>query len=208
MPKKALRRIYQLKVTLMESKPPIWRRLLVPSSISLPKFHDVLQIAMGWTDSHLHQFVVGGRLYGKPDPDFESDTIDERHVRLDRSLKKEKDSILYQYDFGDGWEHKIELEKLLPFDPGTTLPACVKGKRACPPEDVGGIWRYQEFLHAIRDSTHPEHEEYLEWVGGEFDPEYFSVAEINELLSEYCVNGAQPHAPRITGQETEEPDED
>lgn len=181
-----LRKTYQIKVTLKGSKPPIWRRLLVPSSITLPRFHDVLQIAMGWTDSHLHQFVVGGRFYGEADPDFESNTIDERNVTLDRLLNKEKDVITYEYDFGDGWEHKIELEKVQPFGPESILPICVAGRLACPPEDVGGVWGYQEFLRAIQDPSHPEHEEYLEWVGGEFDPKPFNVEEVNELLSEYC----------------------
>ena len=185
MATKSLQQIYQIKVTLNGSKPPIWRRLLVPSSITLSKLHDVLQIAMGWTDSHLHQFVAGGRFYGQPDPDFDFDVINEKSVRLDRLLKKEKDSITYEYDFGDGWEHKIQLEKALPFDPNLTLPTCIKGKRACPPEDVGGIWGYQEFLQAIHDPSHPEHEEYLEWLGEKFDPEYFKVDEVNELLAKY-----------------------
>jgi len=185
MATKSRQHIYQLKVTLKGSKPPIWRRLSVPSSMPLAKLHDVLQMAMGWTDSHLHQFVADGRCYGQPDPDLDFEVLDERHVRLDRLLKKEKDSMTYEYDFGDGWEHNIELEKVFPFDPQTTLPRCIKGNRACPPEDVGGIWGYQEFLRAIRDANHPEHEEYLEWVGGAFDPDYFTVDAVNELLSEY-----------------------
>ena len=186
MATKSLQKIYQIKVTLTGSKPPIWRRLLVSSLITLSKLHKVLQIAMGWTDSHLHQFIAYGRFYGQPDPDFDFEVLDESKVRLDSLLKKDKDSITYEYDFGDSWEHKIELEKVLPFDPKITLPVCIKGKRACPPEDVGGIWGYQSFLHAIRDPNHPEHEEYLEWIGEEFDPEYFNVDKINELLAEYC----------------------
>lgn len=175
--------IYQLKVTLQGSKPPIWRRLLVPSSITLSKLHDVLQIAMGWTDSHLHQFIAAGHFYGQPDPEFDVEVIDERTIRLDQLLKKPKDSITYEYDFGDSWEHKIALEKVLPFDPETTLPTCIEGTRACPPEDVGGIGGYAEFLQAIGDSSHPEHEQYVEWLGEAFDPEYFDVNTINELLA-------------------------
>jgi hypothetical protein len=166
MEAKALRKTYQIKVTLKGSKPPIWRRLLVPSSITLSKFHHVLQIAMGWTNSHMHQFVAGDRFYGEPDPDFESHVIDGRNVRLDRLLNREKDTITYEYDFGDGWEHKIELEKVQPFDPEVSLPICVTGRLACPPEDVGGIWGYQNFLRAVQEPSHAEHREYLEWVGG------------------------------------------
>ncbi len=176
-------KIYQLKVTLKGSKPPIWRRLLVRSSMTLPQLHNVLQMAMGWDNYHLHQFIAGGQFYGEPDPDFDMDVIDERRVKLDRLLQSEKDSIVYEYDFGDGWEHKVELEKILPFDPKATLPICTKGKRACPPEDVGGVWGYEEFLLAIKDPNHPEHESYLDWVGGEFDPEYFNMDEVNALLT-------------------------
>ena len=176
-------KIYQIKVTLKGSKPPIWRRLLVRGSMTLPQLHDVLQVAMGWDNYHMHQFIAGGQLYGEPDPDFDLDVIDERRVTLDRLLPREKDAIVYEYDFGDGWEHKIELEKILPFDPKTTLPICIKGKRACPPEDVGGVWGYEEFLQAINDPNHPEHESYLDWVGGEFDPEYFNMDEVNAVLT-------------------------
>lgn len=182
---KTLRNIYQVKVSLMGIKPPIWRRLLVPSSITLEKLHDVLQISMGWTDTHLHQFVAGRRYYGEPDPDFDDSMIDEHGVRLSQLMKKEKDSLRYEYDFGDGWEHKVEVEKVIPFDPKVTLPQCIKGRRACPPEDVGGTWGYQEFLNAIRDPSHPEHADYVEWIGGAFDSEHFNLDEVNELLLEY-----------------------
>ena len=181
-----LRSIYQLKITLKGSKPPIWRRLLVPSTITLPELHNVFQVTMGWTDTHLHQFVVGKKCYGEPDPDFEDSLIDEAEVRANQLLKKEKDILMYEYDFGDGWEHKVELEKVLPFEKGIPLPKCLKGKRGCPPEDVGGVWGYQEFLKAFQDPAHPEHDEMREWAGEYFDPENFSVLEVNELLSEYC----------------------
>jgi hypothetical protein len=183
----SLRKTYQLKISLKGAKPPIWRRLLIADSVSLPQLHQAIQIAMGWTDSHLHQFVVGRERYGVPDQDFDDmDTVDERRVKLAQIMTGEKDSILYEYDFGDGWEHKITLEKILPFDPKAVLPRCVTGKGACPPEDVGGIWGYAEFLKAIGDPSHPEHESYVEWVGGEFDPQLFDIDEKNALLSEYC----------------------
>ncbi|NJO48028.1 MAG: plasmid pRiA4b ORF-3 family protein [Oscillatoriales cyanobacterium RM1_1_9] len=185
MAAKSTDKIYQIKVTLKGSKPPIWRRLLVSNTITLGQLHEVLQIAMGWTNSHLHQFIAGESYYGLPDPDFDLDVIDEGTVKLNQLLKQEKDAIIYEYDFGDGWEHKVELEKILPFDPEEKLPSCIKGRRACLPEDVGGAWGYREFLESIQDPAHSEYEELLEWIGGEFDPEYFSVQEVNDELSEY-----------------------
>jgi len=100
-------------------------------------------------------------------------------------LKKEKDSLIYEYDFGDSWEHKIILEKILPYDASLKVPSCIKGKRACPPEDCGGIWGYQNLVEIIKDPSHPEHEEMLEWLGGEFDPEYFDMNETNRMLGKY-----------------------
>ncbi len=183
----ALRKIYQLKVSLKGAKPPIWRRFLIDSAVTLPLFHDALQIIMGWTDSHLHQFIVGNRCYGVPDPEWDFVEInDEEKVKLNQLLRKEEDSIIYEYDFGDGWEHKITLEKVLPFDHDAVLPLCIKARGACPPEDIGGIWGYYNFLDALNNSNHPEHEEFREWVGVEFDSAAYDMDEVNQLLSEYC----------------------
>lgn len=183
-----LRSIYQVKVTLAGSKPPIWRTILIPSTITLEDFHTVLQIGMGWTDSHLHQFVSGRDIYGTPDSDFDLDfeIKDERKYKISHCLKKEKDKLIYEYDFGDGWEHKIVLDRILPFDKSVPLPRCMKGKRNCPPEDCGGIWGYQDLLEILQDPTHPEHEEMIEWLGEEFDPDYFDIKEINALFAEFC----------------------
>jgi len=183
---KPLRQIYQLKVTLKEVKPPVWRRLLVASNISLSHLHHALQIAMGWTDSHLHQFVHGSMCYGEPDPDLQESGQDERKFRLDQLLKKEKDWLRYEYDFGDGWEHRVVLEKVLPFEPSAVLPACVDGKRACPPEDCGGPWGYEELLQTLSDPSDPEREEMLEWIGEDFDPEEFDLEEVIEILEDFC----------------------
>jgi hypothetical protein len=184
---KPLGKTYQLKISLQGAKPPIWRRLLIADSVSLPMLHQTIQIAMGWTDSHLHQFVVDGECYGAPDPDFgDMEMLDERRYKLSQIMKVEKDSIIYEYDFGDSWQHKITLEKILPFDREAVLPKCIKAKGACPPEDVGGIFGYSEFLDALSDPSHPEHEEYMEWVGGELDPQSCDIEDINALLYEYC----------------------
>ncbi len=139
---------------------------------------------MGWTDSHLHQFFVGNETYGMPDPEFDdAEILDEKKFKLNQLLIHEKDSLIYEYDFGDGWEHKITLEKILAFDPKSALPNCIKAKGACPPEDVGGVWGYYNFLEALKDPNHPEHEELKEWVGGDFDPSAYDLQAVNGLLS-------------------------
>lgn len=181
-----LRSIYQLKISLKGARPAIWRRLLIASSDDLEDVHIALQIVMGWTNSHLHEFVCGRDRYGVPDEDFPSDVRDEADYRLRQLLKQEKDRMIYAYDFGDGWDHDVVLEKILPHEPGAVLPVCTEGSRACPPEDVGGIPGFEMFLEAISDPSHPEYEEMLEWVGGDFDPEHFDLAQTNDLLREYC----------------------
>jgi hypothetical protein len=175
--------MYQIKVTLNGIRPPVWRRLLVPSSLSLKDLHDILQVAIGWTDSHLHQFVAKGTFYGEPDPEFEMERLDETRVRVDEVLRKEKDAMTYEYDFGDGWEHKIVLEKVLANPEASFAPSCIAGARACPPEDCGGVWGYANLLQIISDSSHPEYEEMVEWLGDEFDPGRFDISGTNSILA-------------------------
>ena len=186
MTTKQSKSIYQIKISLIGVKPPIWRTVLVPDNLGLGAFHNVIQVAMGWTDSHLHQFIANRVFYGTPDDDFELEMEDETKYKLSQLLKKEKDSLIYEYDFGDSWEHKVLLEKILPDDGKTVLSVCIKGKRACPPEDCGGVWGYEELLETISNVKHPGHEDMLEWLGGEFDPEEFDLEEINQDLTEYC----------------------
>jgi hypothetical protein len=176
--------IYQFKVTLKDSKPPIWRRVQVRSDTRLDQMHAILQTIMGWWDYHLHQFFIFGQYYGVPDPEFDDfmETKDEKRYKLSNFHPEEGFKCIYEYDFGDSWEHILLLEKILPAERGTQYPLCLKGKRARPPEDVGGIWGYEDFLEAINNPEHEEHESYLEWVGGEFDPEAFDLDEINEGL--------------------------
>ena len=177
--------VYQLKITLEGSKPPIWRRIQVASNITLSELHRIIQVAMGWWDCHLHQFIIHGNYFGIPDPDWDSmDVISESGVKLAELISSEKDKFIYEYDFGDSWNHVILLEKVLPQDPGISYPVCLKGKRACPPEDCGGLWGYYNMLEAIKDPRHLEHDEILEWMGNEFDPEAFSLDEINSQLKE------------------------
>jgi len=179
----AARPVYQLKVTIKHVRPPIWRRLQVSGGASLAELHDVLQIAFGWTDTHLHQFVIGGAYYGVPDPD-EVDwppLQDERRMRLGDIAATTK-SFVYAYDFGDGWEHSIVVEKTLEPEPGVAYPRCLAGRRNGPPEDCGGPWGYMELLQALADPTHPEHAEMREWLGGELDPDALDLGEVNALL--------------------------
>jgi len=185
---KSIRNVYQLKISLLNAKPPIWRRILVPGTINLGDLHTVLQIVMGWTDSHLHQFIANNKFYGIQDEglDFDMEIEDESQYKISELLKKEKRTIAYEYDFGDSWRHNIVLEKILPFENDKELPVCVTGKRACPPEDCGGIWGYTELLQILKDSSHPEHHEMLDWLGGEFDSEKFDVNETNAVLAERC----------------------
>jgi len=178
-----LRKTYQLKVTLKGIRPPIWRRILTESTMPLPAFHLTLQVVMGWDNAHLHQFTQDGKIYSIRDPEFNlPGTLDESQYRLHQLLKKEKDHLVYEYDFGDGWEHHVVLEKILPYDPDQPLPLCIKGKRACPPEDVGGVWGYTNFLEALTDPAHPDHDDYRSWVGDSFDPLAFELEEVNALL--------------------------
>jgi hypothetical protein len=173
--------VFRLKVTLRGSRPSIWRRLEVRADVTLFRLHQILQIVMGWTDSHLHQFRRGTTYYGQPDPEFGMDREDERRVRLSEVLRRAKDRMVYEYDFGDGWEHDVVLEAS--GSAGAVYPQVrvLAGKGACPPEDVGGIGGYYGFLEAIRNPKHPEHRDMLEW-GGRFDPDAFEIDEINRYF--------------------------
>lgn len=174
--------IYQLKVTLKDSHPGIWRRIQVADNVLLSHLHGILQLVMGWTNSHLHWFKVDGRIYAEPSTDYEFEVTDERVVRLNQIAPAVKNRFIYEYDFGDSWEHEVMVEKILPPEKDVRYPRCLDGARACPPEDVGGVWGYADFVKAIRNTRHPEHDEMLEWVGGEFDPEAFDVRGVNGML--------------------------
>ena len=173
--------ILTLQVTLEGIDPLIWRRLEVPSDMTLARLHRVLQVAMGWTDTHLHQFLDGEDRYGPLDSEMGKQR-DERGTRVGDLLQSPGDRITYAYDFGDGWEHEILLERKSMPEPRGTYPICVGGERACPPEDCGGVPGYLDFLEAVSQTNHPRHAEMIEWIGGEFDPEAFSVERVNRKL--------------------------
>jgi hypothetical protein len=173
---------YQIKITLRHSKPPIWQRLLVSGDTNLFDLHKIIQIAMGWTNSHLHQFIIDGEYYSIPSEDDWEPVIDEREYNLEDVAAYERSKFIYEYDFGDSWEHEITVEKILPSVSKRECPRCIKGKRACPPEDVGGIWGFEDFLEAIKDPKHEEHESYLMWYGGQYDPNAIDLEDINQRL--------------------------
>lgn len=166
--------ILEIRITLEDVEPPVWRRVLVPAGLSLRRLHDTIQAAMGWLDYHLHEFRVGERRYGTPLPDGETwgaRVASDSNVKLSSLVEKGIDRFLYIYDFGDDWRHDIVIEGVRPAEPGVDYPVFVAGERRCPPEDCGGPPGYEAFLEAISDPEHPDHADALEWYGDPYDPE-------------------------------------
>lgn len=183
--KKQTPTIYQLKIALRGLRPPIWRRVLVPSDIRLDALHHVLQATMGWSNSHLHAFTFDDRVFGEIDPSYGNDLEmeNERRFKLSTLIKEPGARFFYEYDFGDSWEHAVTLEATLPADPAIEYPICIKGKRACPPEDCGGVWGYMNLLEILSDPSHEEHRAMSEWAGTDLDPEEFDLDLINRRLT-------------------------
>jgi hypothetical protein len=173
--------IYRIRITLADVKPSVWRLVEVPDC-SLGELHEIIQVAMGWENSHMHQFLLNGTYYGQA-TSGDLDVEDEEGILLSQIFTgRKKPRLVYEYDFGDSWRHEIRLEKKSEPEPKVKYPRCVEGARACPPEDCGGAWGYADFLEAISDKKHPEHRDMKEWIGGKFDPEKFSVVEVNRGL--------------------------
>ena len=183
--RKKAQTVYQLKITLRDIRPPIWRRVQVRSDVTLSHLHWVIQLSMGWTNSHLHSFTIHGQEYGVPMPEMgfeELEPEDERSVKLSSFIPGVKFKFLYLYDFGDSWEHEVLVEKVLTAEANVDYPTCIRAKRACPPEDCGGTWGYQELIGVLQEPDHPDHRAMLEWVGGYFDPEDAEFDDINPCL--------------------------
>jgi Plasmid pRiA4b ORF-3-like protein len=184
---KASSEIYQFKITLNDSRPPIWRRIQV-ADCTLDRLHEHIQTAMGWTNSHLNHFRIDGTLYG--DPMLLEETFEELQYRdstrtmLSQIIPEggQRFRFDYEYDFGDGWMHEVLFEGRSLRETGQRYPLCLEGERACPPEDVGGVWGYVDFLEAIADPEDERHEELLRWAGGTFNPEWFSPAIATRLM--------------------------
>ncbi len=179
----AAKSVYQIRISIDNIQPPIWRRILVKDNITLDEFHEIIQITMGWEDYHLYNFRINNQHYSIPtDNFFEISDYNSEEILLRSVVKKEKQKFRYTYDFGDNWQHTILIEKILPIDKNQKYPVCIKGKRACPPEDCGGVWGYENFRDAIEDEKHPEHKDMLEWIDDDFDPEEFDLNEINSFM--------------------------
>ena len=171
--------VYQLNITLTGIKPPIWRRIQVPSAIKLCCLHSALQVVMGWTDSHLHKFEKDGKQWGVPEY---GELTDESKAQLAKVLKTEGESMIYVYDFGDNWRHEVMLDKVIPVNDVVMTPICLDGVRRCPPEDVGGVSGFEEFLTAAFDPRHKDFEKLIRW--GHAHAEACDVKAVNETLSQ------------------------
>jgi hypothetical protein len=182
--------VYQLKISLRGARPPIWRRLRLPAAATLGDVHNVIQAAFGWTDSHLHAFEAEGHHWSRPDfglDEFEARFADEARARLCDVVPATGGRLRYTYDFGDGWEHEVVVEEILPPD-GVPHAVCVAGRRAGPPEDCGGVWGYGELLDILANPGHPEHAERLDWLGYQHDPAAFDKEAINQALTDLPIH--------------------
>jgi hypothetical protein len=174
--------VFQLRIRLEGIDPSVWRRVLVPGGAKLSRLHDIFQAAMGWTDSHLHSFTIGDHLYGMQVEDYPEDELDETEHTVFVALRGGLRRFVYEYDFGDSWTHEVVIEDVTWSPYVLKHGVCLDGGGACPPEDVGGAGGYEEFLEALADPLHEEHDNYLVWVGFKFDPAVFNVAAANAAL--------------------------
>ncbi len=187
--------VYQLRITLKRIQPPIWRQVQVPMDFRLDQLHTLIQWVMGWYDYHLHEFEwpattrgsQPNRRFGPPeimDGFLNDEAEDESKVTLGEICPHTDDKLAYVYDFGDDWIHEIKVQKILSAQTREHYPLCLKGKRACPPEDCGGPWGYEHLLEVLSDPDDEEHEELLDWVGEDFDPENFDLEAVTKDLRE------------------------
>lgn len=188
-------KVYQIKISIKDIEPEIWRRIIIPSNITFYKFHKIIQTAFGWQDYHLFKFDFKDTVADIPDPDYTPGelygenikVLNAKRVKID-DLLLERKNCAYTYDFGDNWEHEVVLENDFEAEEGIKYPLCIEGERHRPPEDVGGTGGYESFIEIINDKNNPEQEEYLIWAekdtnGRKFDPEYFYLREVNRALA-------------------------
>jgi len=191
--------IFQVKIALLDIEPAIWRRVLVPADTTLDQLHEVIQAAFGWWNYHLHQYLIDGKRYDLPNPEYDDDllpaSLDERAVPLRDLLNAS--SIVYEYDFGDGWRHLVEIESVaMTQESGVRYPVCTGGERACPREDCGGPPGYQRLLEALADPMHEEHAELKRWAGRRYAPEKFDPAVANRALRKLHKRPSRSHRGR------------
>lgn len=183
--------IYQIKVTLRDSKPSIWRRILVSSNANLGTLHQILQAIMEWNDYHLHAFTVGKTTYS--DPAFEMDASDEKRTKLNQIVTGPKFKFTYEYDFGDSWRLELVVEKVLPFDRDQPLPRVIAAERASPLEDSGGVGGYARLVEILKNPEHQEYADMVDWILGyeepeeefQFDAEAYDLDAINKQLRSF-----------------------
>ena len=173
--------VYQVKITLADIKPPIWRRIEI-KDCNLSKLHPIIQVCLGWNGFHLWAFEINGEQYGD-DPTGEMEMESSLKVKVSDLVQAGVKKFRYVYDFGDNWEHIIQVEKVLEADPKVKYPRCVAGSRSGPPEDCGGSWGYGDLLEAIKNPRHEQHDELVEWLGDPFDPEAFDLSTVNKVLA-------------------------
>ena len=173
--------VFWLRISLLDHRPEIWRRVLVPGSLRLDKCHMVFQEVMGWTNSHLHQFRIGDALYGMHFEDWPHQELHEVEFKL-TDVVHHGDRFRYDYDFGDSWEHEVLVERADTIRPVLKFAVCLDGANACPPEDCGGTGGYADLLEALANPAHEEHERYRQWAGEDFDPAAFDLAATNAAL--------------------------
>ncbi len=180
---------YEIKISLLGVTPPVWRLISVPRDISLAKLHVVIQIAMGWEDEHLHQFEIGKKRYGQVGAERFSigeSPVNEDIVRLN-AVAKPKAKFTYSYDFGDSWDHALQIEREIPSDPGVRVASCINGENHCPPEDCGGPYGYARMLEIIADPNNEKHADMKEWLGDGFDPKQFDLRAVSGKLASLKV---------------------
>ena len=183
---------FQFLVKLADSSPSVWRQIVVPGNMTLADLDRVIQAAMGWTNSHLHMFVVEGLVYGVPDEEWadEMPTLPDGDFTLDEVIGTTVQSFTYEYDFGDSWHHDVKVQMVMVAnDELRGWPMCLAGANACPPEDVGGLHGYEEFLQAMRDPSHEEHDAMWRWWGGPFDPTGFDINSANRAIRRWLLTG-------------------
>jgi hypothetical protein len=193
--------VLRFRIHLDGIRPLVWRRFRVPDDLTLAQLHDVIQAAMDWQGFHLHEFTFAGQAYGVPDPDYdgEREVMHERSVRLRDLGLSAGDRLEYLYDFGDNWRHVLELEEVFPCDTEDVNPLCLGGECCTPPEDVGGVSGYEEFLEALSDPNHEEHDHMKSWAGRRFDANEFSLEEANARLHRRFRRRKLPPKKRTSG---------
>lgn len=194
--------VARIVIELEGTDPLVWRELDLPLSTTLATLHEIIQVVMRWRDCHLHEFVVGGRIYGVPHPDdviYDRKVYRSRSIRLGALIDRGVRDFLYIYDFGDNWQHRIRIEHIRDGDAGAEYPRFVAGERRTPPEDVGGVGGFEEFLEIMADPEHDEYAQTVEWYGQVFDPKDLDERRLNMIIEDFAARRRGPLRSHRTG---------